>query len=116
MHDAGEPPGRRRLARHVDEEVNETVIADFGAHEQRRLALGDWLEALGVLEQPRREGRNLLRILEEELQPVARRRGREQLDDLGQRRRKHLDRHESGSSSRSIGTRTLLPHSVHDPS
>ena len=63
-----------------------------------------------------RQRRDLLRVLEEQLQPIARLGGREQVDDLGQRGWQDLDRHGVGSSSRSIGTCTLLPHSVHDPS
>ena len=60
------------------------------------------------------QGRQILGVLQQQLQPVLVRHGGEVLDDLLQPGVKRGGRH--GLSPRVMGTRTLFPHSVHDPS
>ena len=92
-------------------------IVHLDHEEQRRLALLDPLEQLGVSGVPRGQLGKTIAEVEQQGEPVTSRQGCEVLGDLIQGRRKR-----NGSLARghvaptSMGTRTALPHSVHEPS
>ena len=115
VEDSGEPAGGRGLGGRIGVDADHSV-RHFGGHEQRRLALRNRLEPLGVRRDPFRQRRQRVGVLEEHLEPVAWRCGGEVLDDLGEGRWQRAVAHVAGSTSRSIGIRTALPHSVHEPS
>src|SRR5215470_15290144 len=114
MENAGETAGRGRLRGRVEEEMNGAFGVDLNGEEQRRLALRHRLEQVMMVGKAGRQGRQVMRELQEELQPVTIRKGNEVLGYLLQPRIKRFGGH--GFSPRLMGTRTLLPHSVHDPS
>ena len=118
MQDAREAARRRRLGGGVEEEVDDPAVeggalADLDGEEERGLALVDALERVEVTRLPLREARQLVAELEQqlELEVVARR--AEVVGDLGQGRGQRGVAHRG---QRSMGTRTELPHSVHEPS
>lgn len=103
-------------------EVQTDVVAIriVDREEERRLTFGDRLHR--ALLELRRQRRQLSAELEKKGELVRGADGREVVDDLGQSRRKSAhdaDTEEGtapGSSPWTIGTRTALPHSVHEPS
>ena len=124
VQDAGEAAGRRGLGRSVEEEVHVALLerralVDLDGQEERRLALVDALELVEVTGIPLGQRGQLVTELEEqrELEVVARR--AEVVGDLGERARQGVSFARCGAGHRthlSIGTRTALPHSVHEPS
>ena len=124
VQDGGEAAGGRRLGRSVEVQVHLLVRLDLNRQEQRRLALRDRLHPVPVPGVALRQGRQVLGELQQQLQPVLVRQAAEIVGDLLQpgiqrgaagRLRVH-GRLGHGLSPRVIGTRTLLPHSVHEPS
>jgi uncharacterized protein YecE (DUF72 family) len=114
LQDGGEAPGRGRLRRRVEEQVHGLVRRDLDGQEQRGLALRHRLEQVVPLGVPRGQRGQFLRELEQQLQPVLVRHRVEVVDDLLQPGVQRGGGH--GLSPRVIGTRTLFPHSVQDPS
>ena len=131
VQDAGEAAGRRRGRWGVEEQVHDRSRRrrrrlDLDGQEQRRLALLDLLHQLGVPGVPLGQRRQPVAELQQQLQPVGRRHRRG-----SPRRSRPAPAGSGGLASRrptrshglapvgppaSIGTRTLLPHSVHEPS
>ena len=87
---------------------------NLDGEEQRCLAFRHGLQEARVLGVPVGQGRQLLRVFQQELEPVPARHGVEVIDDLLQPGIEGVSGH--GLSPRVMGTRTLFPHSVHDPS
>src|SRR5215472_15529653 len=114
MENARETTGRGGLRGRVEEEMNGAFRVDLNGEEQRRLALRHRLEQVRMVREAGRQGRQVAGELQKELQPVTIRKGYEVLGYLLQLRIKRFGGH--GFSPRLMGTRTLLPHSVHDPS
>jgi hypothetical protein len=114
VEDAGEAAGGRRLSRGVEEQVNGARVVDLDGEEQRRLAFWDLLEQVTVPGVPGGHGRQLLGILQQQLQPLPALQRGELLGDVAQPRIERASGH--GCAPRAMGTRTLLPHSVQDPS
>ncbi len=98
----------------LEEQVHGRVRPDLDRQEQRRLAFGHGLEQVAVLGVALGQGRQVLGELKQQLQPVLVRHGIEVVDDLLQPGMEGGCGH--GLTPRVIGTRTLFPHSVHDPS
>ena len=117
--DAGEPSRGRRLGRRVEVQRDPLCGVHLGGHEERRLALVDPLQRVGVEVGGQR--RHPLGVVKQCLQTQLPRGVGELLDDLGQPRRQGRRAHvcglvRTGSAVRSIGTRTALPHSTQEPS
>ena len=98
----------------LEEQVNGRVRLDLDGQEKRRLAFGHGFEQVTVLGVALGQGRQVLGVLQQQLQPVPVRHGGEVVDDLLQPGMERSRGH--GLSPRVMGTRTLFPHSVHDPS
>ena len=98
----------------VEEQVHGRVGFDLDGQEQRRLAFRHRLEQVVMLGVAVGQGGQLLGELQQQLQPLLARHGVEVVDDLLQPGIERGGGH--GLSPRVMGTRTLLPHSVHDPS
>jgi hypothetical protein len=111
VQDAGEAASRRRFRGRVEEQVNGVVLADLDGKEQRGLAFRYRLEQVVVVGVALRQAGQVRGELQQQLQPVLAAHGGEVVDDLLQ---PGTGGH--GLSPRVIGTRTLFPHSVHDPS
>ncbi len=116
VEDPREATSRGSLGRRIDEEMHPTVVVDLGRDEERRLTLGDRLEALRMLPEAIGQRRQGLGELEQHLETVTRRSAGEVLDDLAELRRQSVGGHAESVASRSIGMRTEFPHSVHEPS
>jgi hypothetical protein len=114
VEDAGKAAGGRRLRRGIEEQVNRATVVHLDGQEQRRLAFGHPLQQVAVPGVAGGQGWQFLGELQQQLQPFVARDRTEVLDDLPQARVERAGRH--GFSPRVIGTRTLFPHSVHDPS
>lgn len=84
---AGEAPGRRRLGRDVEEQVDPAVVVDLGGEKERRLAFHDLLHEVGLPGQMVRQRWDLARVLQQRLQAQLLRRTGEQFDDATQLRR-----------------------------
>jgi hypothetical protein len=98
----------------VEEQANGAVLIHLGSQEERRLALRHLLEQVAVLGVPGGQGRQVLRELQQQLQRLRAGDGAEVPGDLLQAGIERAGRH--GFSPRVMGTRTVFPHSVHDPS
>ena len=114
--------------------ATDAVVVDLDEDEHRRLALLDALEQLGVVVVLAGHGGQLVRELQQQLKPVGLGELEELVADLGERCREgacaviRSSSHAPSATRRSagaprparrpstIGTRTALPHSVHDPS
>ena len=99
--------------------MNRVVRFDLHGQEQRRLALRDRLHPVPVLGVAFGQGRQVLGELQQQLQAVLVRHVAEVVDDLlqpGVQRGAAYRLGGHGLVPRVIGTRTLLPHSVHEPS
>ena len=119
VQDGGETAGGRGFGRRLEEQVHRVVRPDFHRQEQRRLALGHGLEQVAVRGVALGQGRQLLGELQQQLQPVPVRHVVEVVGDLlqpGMQGGAACGLCGHGLSPRVIGTRTLFPHSVHDPS
>src|SRR6056297_608139 len=79
--DRGEAAGGGRLGRGVEPDGNPAVV-HLAREEQRRLALLDLLEAVSLRRQLVGEGRKLVRVLEEELEPQGARCALELVDHV----------------------------------
>ena len=110
--DRCEPAGGGRLGGSAEEKPDLVAVRGVDVQEQRRLALGHRLhcrlrEFCGQL-------RQLVGELQQQLELVLAVHVTELGDHLGQRcRHAHAA---PGSSPTAMGTRTVLPHSVHEPS
>ena len=113
MQDGGEATGGRGLGRRIEVQVDRFIGFDLHGQEQRRLALRYRLHPVPVPGVALRQGRQVLGELQQQLQPVLVRHVVEVVDDLLQPR---IERAGHGLVPRVIGTRTLFPHSVHEPS
>ncbi len=102
------------LRRGVEEQVNRAAVVHLDGQEQRRLALGRSLKQVAVPGVASGRGWQFLGELKQHLQPLVARDRAEVPGDLLQARIERAGRH--GFSPRVMGTRTVLPHSVHDPS
>jgi len=114
VQNAREAAGGRRLQGRVEEQVNRRVRFYLGRQEERGLAFRHRLEQIVPLGVVRRERRQLLGELQQQLQPVLGHDGVEVVGYLLQPGIQGGSGH--GLSPRVMGTRTLFPHSVHDPS
>src|SRR5258708_39933509 len=114
MQNASETASGGGLRGGIEKEMNGAFRVDLNREEQRRLALRHRLEQVMMVGEPGGQGRQVAGELQEKLQPVTIRKGNEVLGYLLQPRIKRFGGH--GFSPRLIGTPTLLPHSVHDPS
>jgi hypothetical protein len=94
--------------------VNRVAAVHLDGQEQRRLALGHSLKQVAVPGVASGQGWQFPGKLKQQLQPLIARDRAEVLDDLLQARIERFGGH--GFSPRMMGTLTLLPHSVHDPS
>ncbi len=99
--------------RGVEEQVRGAVVAHLDRQEQRRLALRHRLQQVAVLRVAGRERRQLVGELQQQLQLLLARDRGELVDDVLQ---PGVERGGHGLSPWVMGTRTLLPHSVQDPS
>jgi DNA-binding HxlR family transcriptional regulator len=114
LQDAGEPACGRRLRRRVEEQVHHVAIVHLNREEQRRLALGHLFQQVPPVRVALRESRKVVGELQQQLEPLLAGHRREVVDDLRQARVQRPGGH--GVSPRLMGTRTLFPHSVQDPS
>src|SRR5215475_4665163 len=111
---AGEPASCRCFLRRIEEQVHGRVRVDLDGQEQRRLAFRHRLEQVMLRGVTGRQGRQPLGELQQQLQPFGFRDGIELAGDLLQPGVEGRGGH--GFSPRVMGTRTLFPHSVQDPS
>ena len=111
--DGGEAAGGRRFLGCLEEQVHDRVGLDLDGQEKRRLAFGYGLEQVAVLGVALGQGGQVPGELQQQLQPVA---VREVVEVVGDLLEPGMERGGHGLSPRVMGTRTLFPHSVHDPS
>ena len=94
--------------------MNRRVRFHLGGQEERGLAFRHRLEQIVLLGVAGRERRQLLGELQQQLQPVLAHDG---VEVVGYPLQPGIQRGSGhGLSPRVMGTRTLFPHSVHDPS
>ena len=94
--------------------MNDRIRIHLYREEQRRLAFRHGLQQIALRREAVGQGRQLVRELQQQLQPFGVRDGTELVGDLLQPGMEGNGRH--GFSPRVMGTPTLFPHSVHDPS
>ena len=114
MQDAGKAAGRRCFTGRVEEQADGAVLAKLDSEEQRGLTFRYRLKQAVVFGVALGEAGQFLGELKQQLQPVLVTDGGEVVDDLLQPGIECGGCH--GLSPRVIGTRTVFPHSVHDPS
>ncbi len=112
VQNPGESASGGSFRRSLEEEANESIVVDLDGEEQWCLALVHLLELLGSVQVTRRQRREVVAELEQQLQTVLGLQGVEVLGQLS---------HRGGQVTfhcvpLSMGTRTELPHSVQEPS
>lgn len=115
MQDRCESAGGRGLGGRAEVQPHVLPVGRIDRQEQRRLTFGDRLHRRFL--ELGRDRREFPAELEQQLQLVLALDGGEIVDDLGEGSGQgHRAGTSPGSSPLTIGTRTALPHSVHDPS
>ena len=108
MNDAREPLRRRCLVGRREIEPDDIAVFDLGLDKQGCLALVHALELLAL--EAGGEIRQVVGVLEQQVEALGAVDLLKLADDLGQTRRQFAH------AGFSIGTRTALPHSTHEPS
>jgi hypothetical protein len=85
-----------------DEQMDPSLGVDLGREEERRLALGHRVQALRVRGITLRQRRELLRILEKQVQPIARGRGGELIIDPPVPAREDVDAADAGETGEAV--------------